>query len=79
MAKKILIVDDFLYMRTVIKDVLKGDGFAVVGQAASGEEAIDLALSLNSMIPSIWVGSLSLVFWTPQNNSLDGSGSKDLC
>src|SRR4051812_20061003 len=46
MAKNVLIVDDSLYMRTVIKDTLEQGGFTVVGQAANGEEAIDLAFDL---------------------------------
>jgi two-component system, chemotaxis family, chemotaxis protein CheY len=46
MTKNVLIVDDSLYMRTVIKDALEGAGFRVVGQAANGEEAIDLAFDL---------------------------------
>jgi two-component system, chemotaxis family, chemotaxis protein CheY len=46
MAKNVLIVDDSLYMRTVIKDALESNGFKVIGQAANGEEAIDLAFEL---------------------------------
>ena len=46
MAKSVLIVDDSLYMRTLIKDALEGSGFSVIGQAANGEEAIDLAFEL---------------------------------
>jgi two-component system chemotaxis response regulator CheY len=46
MAKSVLIVDDSLYMRTLIKDALELEGFKVVGQAANGEEAIDLAFEL---------------------------------
>ena len=46
MAKKVLIVDDSLYMRTVIKDALEGAGYEVVGQAANGEAAIDMAMEL---------------------------------
>jgi two-component system, chemotaxis family, chemotaxis protein CheY len=46
MSKSILIVDDSLYMRTMIKDIVEGAGFTVVGQAANGEEAIDLAFSI---------------------------------
>lgn len=46
MAKKILIVDDSLYMRTIINDALTSAGFEVVGQAANGETAIDLAIEL---------------------------------
>ena len=46
MAKNVLIVDDSLYMRTVIKDALEAAGFNIVGQASNGEEAIDLAFDL---------------------------------
>ena len=46
MGKSVLIVDDSLYMRTIIKDALEGGGFSIVGQAANGEEAIDLAFEL---------------------------------
>lgn len=46
MSKKVLIVDDSLYMRTVIKDALEGAGYEIIGQAANGEQAIDLAMDL---------------------------------
>jgi two-component system chemotaxis response regulator CheY len=46
MTKNVLIVDDSLYMRTVIKEALVSGGFHVVGEAANGEEAIDLAFEL---------------------------------
>lgn len=46
MNKNVLIVDDSLYMRTMIKDVLEQGGFKVIGQASNGEEAIDLAFEL---------------------------------
>ena len=46
MAKKVLIVDDSLYMRTMIKDALSEAGYEIVGQAANGEAAIDMALEL---------------------------------
>jgi len=46
MSKSVLIVDDSLYMRTLIKDALELGGYSVVGQAANGEEAIDLAFEL---------------------------------
>jgi len=44
MANKILIVDDSLYMRTIIKDALTSAGYEIVGQAANGETAIDMAI-----------------------------------
>lgn len=46
MSKTVLIVDDSLYMRTLIKDALNEGGYNVVGEAANGEEAIDLAFEL---------------------------------
>jgi two-component system, chemotaxis family, chemotaxis protein CheY len=46
MSKSVLIVDDSLYMRTLIKDALETGGYSIVGQAANGEEAIDLAFEL---------------------------------
>jgi two-component system, chemotaxis family, chemotaxis protein CheY len=46
MAQSVLIVDDSLYMRTLIKEALESKGYKVVGQAANGEEAIDLAFEL---------------------------------
>lgn len=46
MGKTVLIVDDSLYMRTMIKDSLESAGYEVIGQAANGEEAIDLAFEL---------------------------------
>jgi two-component system chemotaxis response regulator CheY len=46
MSKNVLVVDDSLYMRTVIKDALEQSGYKVVGQAANGEEAIDMAFDL---------------------------------
>lgn len=46
MSKNVLIVDDSLYMRTIIKDALEAAGYTVIGQASNGEEAIDLAFEL---------------------------------
>jgi two-component system, chemotaxis family, chemotaxis protein CheY len=46
MSKTVLIVDDSLYMRTMINEALKDAGYNVVGQAANGESAIDMALDL---------------------------------
>ncbi len=46
MAKKVLIVDDSIYMRSLIKNSLEEAGFEIVGEAPNGETAIDLALEL---------------------------------
>lgn len=47
MKKTVLIVDDSMYMRTLIKDALEEAGYDIVGEAANGESAIDQAMELN--------------------------------
>jgi response regulator NasT len=39
---KVLVVDDTDHVRTMLVDMLELDGFVVVGQANSGEQAVDL-------------------------------------
>ena len=46
MVKKVLIVDDSIYMRSLIKSALEEKGFEIVGEAANGESAIDQAMEL---------------------------------
>lgn len=41
MAKKILIVDDAVFMRMKLKDILEKNGYEVVGEAQNGQEAFD--------------------------------------
>lgn len=41
MASRVLIVDDALFMRAMIRDILENSGrYSVVGEAANGEEAV---------------------------------------
>ncbi|HEY5531470.1 MAG TPA: response regulator [Candidatus Anoxymicrobiaceae bacterium] len=40
MAPSVLIVDDALFMRMMIKDILSKDGLEVVGEAENGIEAV---------------------------------------
>jgi CheY-like chemotaxis protein len=40
---RILVVDDTDHVRTMLVNMLELDGFEVVGQAATGEEAVTLA------------------------------------
>jgi two-component system chemotaxis response regulator CheY len=42
--KTVLIVDDSLYMRTMISDALSKAGYSIIAQAANGEAAIDMAM-----------------------------------
>ena len=46
MPKTVLVVDDSLYMRTIIKEALTSAGYQIVGEAANGESAIDQAMDL---------------------------------
>ena len=50
---KILIVDDAMFMRTMLKDILVKNGFEVVGEAKDGVEALekykDLAPDLTTL------------------------------
>jgi two-component system chemotaxis response regulator CheY len=40
MAKRVLVVDDSILMRRMIKDALSHIGLEVSGEAANGEEAV---------------------------------------
>jgi len=40
MSRTVLVVDDAIFMRTMIGDILKQAGIEVVGEAASGVEAV---------------------------------------
>ncbi|HEY4650171.1 MAG TPA: response regulator [Pontibacter sp.] len=41
--KRILIVDDSFYMRTMLKNMLTDAGYNVVGEAPNGQTALELA------------------------------------
>jgi two-component system chemotaxis response regulator CheY len=40
MAKRVLVVDDANFMRTVVKDTLEPSGFQIAGEATNGAEAV---------------------------------------
>jgi two-component system chemotaxis response regulator CheY len=45
---RVLVVDDALYMRTMIRDILGGTGrFEVVGEASNGREAVERYVELS--------------------------------
>jgi len=47
MPTRVLVVDDALYMRTMIRDILTNSGrFEVVGEASNGREAVERYLEL---------------------------------
>ncbi|HJZ10857.1 MAG TPA: response regulator [Acidobacteriota bacterium] len=48
MNPRVLIVDDALFMRSVIRDILQTSGrYQIVGEAANGREAIEKFLQLH--------------------------------
>lgn len=44
MKKRVLIVDDSVYMRMLIRTALEKEGYEIVAEAANGESAIEMAL-----------------------------------
>lgn len=40
-TKRVLIVDDAVFMRNMIRDIFTGGGFEVVGEASNGLEAVE--------------------------------------
>lgn len=60
-GKRVLIVDDSVYMRSLIKKTLVKAGYEVVGEAGDGETAIGLALAstpdlitLDNILPDMY-------------------------
>lgn len=41
MSKRVLVVDDSVFMRDIIKDIFAVGGFSVVGEAGNGVEAVE--------------------------------------
>jgi two-component system chemotaxis response regulator CheY len=41
MAKRVLVVDDSVFMRDIIKDIFAAGGFEVCGEAGNGVEAVE--------------------------------------
>jgi two-component system chemotaxis response regulator CheY len=64
MKNRILIVDDSFYMRTMLKNVLTDAGYEVVGEAANGQQALELAASTK---PDL----ITLDVILPDNTGLD--------
>jgi two-component system chemotaxis response regulator CheY len=64
MKNRILIVDDSFYMRTMLKNMLTDAGYEVVGEAANGQQAVELAASTK---PDL----ITLDVILPDNTGLD--------
>lgn len=64
MKNRILIVDDSFYMRTMLKNMLTDAGYEVVGEAANGQQALEMALDTK---PDL----ITLDVILPDNTGLD--------
>jgi len=64
MNMRILIVDDSFYMRTMLKNMLTDAGYDVVGEAANGQQALEMAVATN---PDL----ITLDVILPDNTGLD--------
>ncbi|SHK53206.1 response regulator [Hymenobacter psychrotolerans] len=64
MKNRILIVDDSFYMRTMLKNMLTDAGYEVVGEAANGQQALEMAASAK---PDL----ITLDVILPDNTGLD--------
>ena len=64
MKNRILIVDDSFYMRTMLKNMLTDAGFEVVGEAANGQQALEMAATTQ---PDL----ITLDVILPDNTGLD--------
>jgi two-component system, chemotaxis family, chemotaxis protein CheY len=42
MSLKVLVVDDASFMRTMLSDILKAEGFEIIGEAENGVDAVEL-------------------------------------
>ena len=42
MEKTVLICDDNAFMRMILKDILKKNGFGCAGEAADGKQALEM-------------------------------------
>ena len=58
MSTRVLLADDLAFMRMVQREILKGEGFTVVGEASNGLEAVSLFAELR---PDLTILDLSLI------------------
>jgi two-component system chemotaxis response regulator CheY len=65
MGKKILVVDDALFMRKLLSDILSKAGYEVVAEASNGEEAF---MKYKEFTPDLVTMDITM----PDVNGIDG-------
>lgn len=68
MAAKVLVVDDAVFMRKMIGDILKKEGYEIAGEAENGKEAVDKYQSLK---PDL----VTMDIVMPKVGDIDGIGA----
>ncbi|MFH1783340.1 MAG: response regulator [bacterium] len=68
MPAKILVVDDAVFMRRMIGDILKKEGYEICGEAENGKEAID---KYNELNPDL----VTMDIVMPKIDDIDGIGA----
>lgn len=68
MSAKVLVVDDAVFMRKMIGDILKKEGYEVTGEAENGKEAVDKYLELK---PDL----VTMDIVMPKVGDIDGIGA----
>ncbi|MCP4649008.1 MAG: response regulator [PVC group bacterium] len=68
MAVKVLVVDDAVFMRKMIGDILKKEGYEVIGEAENGQEAVD---KYENLTPDL----VTMDIVMPKVNDMDGIGA----
>ncbi|KAF0215182.1 MAG: two-component system chemotaxis family response regulator [Geobacteraceae bacterium] len=66
MGKRILIVDDSLVARLILRDILESGGHKVIAEASSGEEAVT---KYNELMPDLVIMDIVL----PNKNGIDAA------
>ena len=51
--KKVLIADDAVFMRTILKSILEKGGYIVIGEAGDGNQAVEMYKSLRPDIVTL--------------------------
>ncbi|HEX8960966.1 MAG TPA: response regulator [Geobacteraceae bacterium] len=66
MDKTVMVVDDELFFRELLRDLLEKEGFAVIAEAANGDEAVE---KYQAFRPAVTVMDIFM----PEKNGIDAT------